>query len=202
MIPPSRVRSARSVGPCGQRTARACYILLAALLFQFASAAIAESLAQAPAAAPSGRAGLWLTSGVGTGVRWVGRGANLRIGGALSRSILLGAELLHYGERGEDGLLDVHDNLSAVAVYRLGNWPWRPYVKVGVGLARYAEQVSLDGWLINIASEGLGYTLGAGFDIPLFWQIAVTPCFDLLHSIGVRGDPRPVLLFSLGLTIL
>jgi hypothetical protein len=183
--------------------ARASHVLLATLLIQLISGAFTAALAQVPLpeAARSGREGLWLASGVGTVVRWVGRGSHISVGGTISHSLLLGVELIHYEKRGEDGLRRVHDNLSATAVFQPRSWPWGSYIKVGVGLASYGEQVYLEPMLFNIGSEGFGYTLGAGVDIPLIWRIAVTPSFDLLHSVGVKGHPPAVLLFSVGLTM-
>ena len=185
----------------GLRLSNACSLPLTVLLLQLALASVTAT-AQVPESALSGREALWLNSGVGTVPNWEGRGARLAIGGKLGQSLLLGAELMHYEKRGEDGLREFHDYLTATALLQPRSWPWGTYVKAGVGLAMYGYQAYIPGFMLTLGSEGPGYTLGAGADIPLIWRIALTPTVDFYHSFDVKGDPPPILLFSIGLTML
>jgi len=175
--------------------------LLNALLLCTASAAIAPASAQVPIEAQSGRKGFWLNTGVGAGVEPFGLAYCLRIGGALSADILWGGELIHVWERRDDGLEGFRENTTASVLYQPERLPLGIYLKAGVGLAIASNQALAGDFLVTQTSEGVGITVGAGFDIPVVHGLAITPSVDLLHSVGLRDAPGPLVSVSVGLTV-
>jgi hypothetical protein len=184
------------------RLHRSLRLFLDTLLLCTASAVIAPTSSQAPDGAQPRRKGFWLNTGVGTGVELSGVAYCLRIGGAPNDDILLAGELIHFWQRREDGLEDFRENTTASVLYQPGRWPLGIYLKAGVGLAIVSKQAVPGGFVVTQTSEGVGITVGAGLDIPVAHGLSITPSVDILHSIGVRDAPGPLVAMSVGLTVL
>lgn len=155
-------------------------------LMVIAAAAAAPAAAQRPH-----RTGLWGEVSLGPGrIRincsncqkvLVSRGdaANLRIGGVLSNSVLLGLENVGVGNRSfgfEQGDTSVTAEMASVNVIVIW-YPWRYgfFLKGGVGIASGRFSVRTSPTDTTVAeSFGSGLTFGVGWDQPISRKFAIT----------------------------
>jgi hypothetical protein len=146
------------------------------------------------------RSGLWLESGGGTGtirvgcatcaepISLYGESAYLRIGGTLSRKVLLGLEIFTLTDRtfrlsdGDSTIVVENAVIAPVVLW----YPWAggTFVKMGVGFARSDIAAPLLEGSPAIISNGIGsgVTFGAGFDIPLRKWLALTVNVGVYYS--------------------
>ncbi len=139
--------------------------------------------------------GFWIAFGAGGGWEtweWdfgtVGRGYSvyLRMGGTVSQHVLFGGEVLGWFE--DSGSNQERINVTAAALlYPFASGPW--FLKGGWGLA---QQEHGD-------HQGVGVTLGSGFDFRLGGNFYVTPNVDLLVQF-LQHDTNVSLLFTMGAT--
>jgi len=156
------------------------------------------------------RSGLWLEAGGGTGairigcasclepIALYGNSAYIRVGGTVSRKVLLGLETFTLTDRtfalsnGDSSVVVKNTMFAPVALW----YPWAggTYVKFGVGIASTDISAPAVEGRPAIVSDGIGsgLTFGAGFDIPLSKRFALTVnggvYYSALGDIGVNGS--------------
>jgi hypothetical protein len=92
-------------------------------------------------------------------------------------------------------------NLIGVAQYYPVNGTGA-FLKGGLGLSIASEDHELrPGLIVANESFGVGLTVGAGVDIPVFWVVSATPNVDWLGALGLSGDKNSFSLFLLTLGI-
>ena len=161
----------------------------------------------------SRRHGFWLSAGLGVGgesfdardgLGWsdgqTGGFASLRLGGTVSPTFLVGAEvsgwaLQNYNRQGYDRQLG---NLMGIV-------QWYPspvggfWLKGGVGFAHSEVTQNLSAnSSIRTTDNGTALSLGMGYDIPVGRTVSLTPTLDLLGQRYRDFDERVV---SLGLAV-
>lgn len=173
------------------------------LLALFVSIGTAQSLSgQAPA-----RDGFFIGFGVGGGSfgfegdseREAGGAAYFKIGGALSDKVLLGAEIGAWSkEMGEEGISGTvtSSNLNAVA-YVYPNPAGGFFLKGGLGFAVLGAEANLGDFSISETETGLGFTLGAGYDIGFGGRFSLTPHADF-HYGGFEEGSMNLIRMGLG----
>lgn len=151
------------------------------------------------------RSGLYLTGGLGNGLEqyqysdapgytsWLSSpAAVLRIGGTPNQSVRLGAELFGWWNKifDADQQLNATDTFSAFLL-DAQFYPDRRagfYVKGGMGIARSGE--SFECCIENVSETGFGWSIGAGYDLPLSRGLAIAPTIDFYQgSFAQRGQP-------------
>lgn len=157
--------------------------------------------------------GFWIGFGIGGGVNTAanlddsqrgGGAAYLRLGGTLSQKWLLGGELSLWG-RQEDTLLGdnsvslMRSNVTFTAMFfpsENGGF----FLKGGLGGANVELQVGG----LKVSEQGLGTTLGAGYDVRLGRNLYLTPNLDFLIQTFEAGNgettSNTLILLTLGLT--
>lgn len=154
------------------------------------------------------RRGFWAGFGAGGGWssspsfivdddRLRGGSAYLRMGGTVSPQFLVGGEtIVWWREEGDfangDGLTDIaRVNVTVSALVYPGS-ELDLFVKAGFGVASVEEGPGID-------AEGVGTTLGVGYDIRLGRNLYLTPNFDtMVHWLPDSTDWS--LVFTMGLT--
>jgi hypothetical protein len=138
--------------------------------------------------------GFWIAFGAGGGWetwQWdfgtAGRGHSvyLRMGGTVNQHVLFGGEVLGWFNGAGN-----HERLNVTAsalLYPFASGPW--FLKGGWGLA----QAGLED------RQGVGITLGSGFDFRLGGNFYITPNVDLLVQF-LQHDTNASLLFTMGAT--
>jgi Outer membrane protein beta-barrel domain len=141
---------------------------------------------------PQVREGFWIGFGLGYGpfdVSCTGCGSvnsesnftgHLRLGGTLKPNLLLGGDMVAWA-KSEAGLDQVAGNITAAAYY----YPMERsglFLKGGVGFASYHAS----GGGNTADGNGVGITLGAGYDIRVGRNISITPVGSFLF--GSVGD--------------
>lgn len=133
------------------------------------------------------RAGFWYTVGLGTGWARVscdickadhrpGLSAHLRLGGGLSRSLLIGAEMAGWRARSNE----VDQTLAALSAAAY----WYPsrrsplYLKGGVGFLTHQAQDGTD----VITSTGVGPQLGLGYELRVGRNVFLAPYFNAAYG--------------------
>ncbi|HEX9704199.1 MAG TPA: hypothetical protein VGA20_02995 [Gemmatimonadales bacterium] len=136
-------------------------------------------------AAPSG--GLWLAGGAGFGWSHVscaicgsshepGAAGFLRLGGATTRYLLIGAEAaIWFGGHGD---VDRHAWALSAAAYWYPSARHRLYLKGGVGYASHRAEDGTD----VISSTGFGPQLGVGYEFPLDRRWLLAPFFNAVFG--------------------
>jgi len=156
------------------------------------------------------RSGLWLEAGGGTGtirigcasclepIALYGNSAYIRVGGTISRKVLLGVETFTLTDRtfalsdGDSSVVVKNTMFAPVALW----YPWAggTYVKFGVGVASTDIRTPPREDTPAIVTNGIGsgLTFGAGFDIPLSKRFALTVnggvYYSALGDVGVNGN--------------
>lgn len=151
------------------------------------------------------RGGLYLTGGLGNGLEqykysddplgytsWLSSpAAVLRIGGTPSQSVRLGAELFGWW----NGIYDATQQMNATDTFGafLIDAQYYPdrhggfYLKGGVGIAHSGESFSC--CVASASESGFGWSVGAGYDIPLSRNLAIAPIADFYQgSFAHRGQ--------------
>ncbi len=156
--------------------------------------------------------GFWIGFGIGGGVNTAanvddgkrGGGAiYVRLGGTLSQRWLLGGEISAWG-RQEDSILGdnsvslTRSNATFTAMFfPSANGGF--FLKGGIGGAN----VELQAGNAKISEQGVGTTLGLGWDIKLGRNLYLTPNFDLLIQTFETVDQtttNTLVLLTLGVT--
>ena len=151
----------------------------------------------------SGRDGLWLSAGAGTGfdqsMRW-GRVGYLRLGTTLGPHLLVGVQgILFDAAVGGEGWKTRSNLTASVLAYPSETGGF--FFKAGVGYAsdEYRRVSDIDAWI----TESLpGVNLGLGHDLRLGdGNLYLTPNVDLLLGMFEDGfdNPDASLVFTLGL---
>ena len=140
------------------------------------------------------RDGFWFGAALGSGWARVscqicqnknrgGLSGALRLGGGVSRSVLIGAEVAAWRTTIDTGADTVHQSLAAfgVAAY------WHPsarrplYLKLGIGLVAHRADDGTD----VITSTAIGPQVGAGYEWPVSPHLLVSPVVNV--ALGVVG---------------
>jgi hypothetical protein len=150
---------------------------------------------------PQTREGFWVSFGIGFGSlscdecneRQGGTNGYLRMGGTLSQKLLIGGEINAW-TKSEDGASLTVSNFGPV-LYFYPNPARGLFLKGGLGLST----ISIDLGQFEIEENGVGLTLGLGFDARVGRNFALTPYFDILTS-GYDGGSLNQVAFGLGFT--
>lgn len=174
--------------------------------------AVAFSAATADAQRVPERKGFWIGFGFGAGAVYgdaflddgkLGGVGYLRMGGSPAQSILIGADMIGWGSS-ESGV-DVTRGVL------LGTFLWYPsdsggfFTKVGAGFSgrqwKYEESVQQGGQTVTVSvsdeTGGIGFGIGAGYDIQLARNFFLVPVLDWVYS-GTEGDAASLFLLSIG----
>jgi hypothetical protein len=151
---------------------------------------------------PQTRQGFFISFGFGAGSlgcddcddeRLNGVNAYLRIGGTLSQRLLIGGEVNGWSKTENDATLTVSNVGPVILFYPSAQGGF--FLKGGLGLS----STSLDLGTFEIEEEGVGLTLGIGFDARVGRNFALTPYLDILTS-SYDGGSFNQLAFGLGFT--
>lgn len=143
---------------------------------------------------PQVRDGFWIGFGLGYGPldpSCTGCGSldsrssftgHLRLGGTLRPDVLLGGDIVTW-TKSANGVDDVGGNVTAAAYFypkvRSGF-----FLKGGVGIAFFSTSPNNSG--AGADGAGVGFTIGAGYDLRVGRNISLTPVANLLY--GSVGD--------------
>jgi hypothetical protein len=142
---------------------------------------------------PQVRDGFWIGFGLGYGplkASCDGCGSSsessftghLRLGGTLKPDVLLGGDIVTW-TKSQSGIDEIGGNVTAAAYYypmvRSG-----VFLKGGVGIAYYSVSPSNSG--SGTDGAGVGFTIGAGYDLRVGRNISLTPVGNLVY--GSVGD--------------
>lgn len=144
-----------------------------------------------------GAGGGWNTSDGLDGETLGGGAVYLRLGGTPSERLLVGGEVNGW-LRDQDGAVVSRGNVTLTLMF----YPSRNgglFVKGGAGVAQVAVSQRIQNVTTTITDEGVGTTLGAGFDIRLGRNFYVTPNVDFLFQ-SINDANNTLTLFSLGVT--
>jgi opacity protein-like surface antigen len=120
---------------------------------------------------------------------------SIRMGGTVNPNFRLGAELSgwadrHYDSQAQDNVTSYLGGLMLVGQFypsqRAGF-----FLKGGVGVTRSGEDLAGPGG--DLHEDGFGYTVGAGYEIKLSRNLAITPTIDLLQHRSQSRDQSGVL---------
>lgn len=168
--------------------------LALALLASLSFPAIAQSN-------PQTRQGFWISFGFGAGSlgcedcddRLNGVNFNLRAGGTLSQRLLIGGEVNGWTKTQDDATLTVTNVGPVLLFYPSAQGGF--FLKGGLGLAT----TELELGSLTIEEEGVGLTLGLGYDARVGRKFALTPYFDILAS-SYDGGSFNTVAFGLAFT--
>ncbi|MHC4769514.1 MAG: hypothetical protein ACYTEI_12490 [Planctomycetota bacterium] len=138
---------------------------------------------------PQTREGFWIGLGLGAGSvgadcdlcnddREIGLSGNLRLGGALSQKVLLGAGTNGW-IKSESGINQSVGALSALVVFypsATGGF----FLQGGLGVLRYEADDGVD----EVTSTGFGALLGLGYDFRVGGNFSLSPFLNFLASSG------------------
>jgi hypothetical protein len=151
---------------------------------------------------PQTRQGFWIGFGFGAGSlgcddcgdeREAGTNLNLRMGGTLSQRLILGGEVNYWTKSEGDVTLSVGNIGPVLLFYPSANGGF--FLKGGLGLAN----VNLEFGSLDVDDQGVGLTLGLGYDARVGRNFALTPYFDILTS-SYEGGSFNQVAFGLGFT--
>jgi hypothetical protein len=159
--------------------------VLVTLVVSAAAAAVAD------AQQAHDRSGLWAGVGLGVGSarascsvcagRATGPAAHARLGGTISRKLLVGVQGIGWFDVA--GASD-RTLLMLAAVGTLYPWPDKGlYLEAGIGGYRYVEADTAN----ELSTQGLALHVGAGFDVRITRGVSLSP-FAILVSSG-SGNP-------------
>jgi len=164
---------------------------------------------------PRVHSGFWIGVGAGLGYNMTdfggvtrgGFSGYFRLGGTVSQRLMLGFEVAGWGKE-ETGRTVTRANGSFVAAYYpsvAGGF----FAKAGIGGSSVSDEQVQGNTTTTVTEDGLGATVGAGYDIRLGRNMYLTPNLDVLFQfIGRKNDPvlgnipgtNTIVLFTLGLT--
>jgi len=143
--------------------------------------------------------------GCGNASRQGGAAMFLKMGGTLSRKVLLGGELNAWGRAENGGGVALGNTSAAVYFYPAANSGF--FIKGGVG---YASYLSLDSEGTSADGSGWGGVAGLGYDIRVGRSVSLTPVanfrFGLIGGITengttiMTGESQNVFDIGLGIT--
>ncbi len=155
----------------------------------------------------SRRRGFWVGFGLGPGWntseglddgRRAGFSGYLRMGGTISRKVLLGGEVIGWG-RDDDGTTVGRGNVTVTALFypkATGSF----FLKGGVG----GSSVEVKRENVSVTDTGFGLTLGTGWNVRLGQSLSLTPNVDFLFQAFDAGEnlqsTNTMLILTLGLT--
>jgi hypothetical protein len=155
--------------------------------------------------------GFWIGFGIGGGVnasanndRRGGGAVAVRLGGTLSQKFLLGGELSAWGRQedtilGDNSLTVTRSNVTFTAMF-FPSADGGFYIKGGLGGANVEAEASG----VKVTEQGVGTTLGLGYDVRLGRNLYLTPNIDWLiqtfeNEVG-ETTSNSLFLVTVGLT--
>jgi len=140
------------------------------------------------------RDGFWFGAALGSGWARVscnicqgtnrrGLSGTLRLGGGVSRAVLIGAEVAAWWATIDSGADTVHQSLAAFSAAAF----WYPsrrrplYLKLGIGLVTHRADDGTD----VITSTAIGPLLGVGYEWPVSARLLVSPFINV--ALGIAG---------------
>lgn len=172
---------------------------------RFALGLLLTALVALPASAqsnPQTRQGFWISFGLGAGSltcddcnidNETGTNVNLRMGGTLSQKLILGGELNFWTKSEGDVSLSTGNIGPVILFYPSATGGF--FLKGGLGLATTTLEVGS----FDFEEQGIGITLGLGFDARVGRNFALTPYLDIL-SATYDGTSVSQVAFGLGFT--
>jgi hypothetical protein len=174
---------------------------------KFAIGLLLASLVALPASAqsnPQTRQGFWINFGFGAGSlgvdcdncgdeREAGINVNLRMGGTLSQKLIIGGEFNFWSKSEGDVSLTTGNIGPVILFYPSATGGF--FLKGGLGLATSTFELGS----IEFEEQGVGVTLGLGYDARVGRNFALTPYLDILSSSFDGGSFNQV-AFGLGFT--
>jgi len=172
---------------------------------KYALGLLLTALVALPASAqsnPQTRKGFWISFGFGAGSlscddcgddRETGTNVNLRMGGTLSQKLILGGEMNFWTKTEGDVSLSTGHIGPVILFYPSANGGF--FLKGGLGMASTTIELGQ----FSIDEQGVGLTLGLGYDARVGKNFALTPYFDILSSSYDGGNINQV-AFGLGFT--
>lgn len=153
------------------------------------------------------RQGFWISFGFGAGSlgcsdcgdgedeedRLNGVNFYLRAGGTLSQRLLIGGEVNGWSKTQDGTTLTLTNVGPTLLFYPSAQGGF--YLKGGLGLA----SIEVDFGAVNFEDEGVGLTIGLGYDARVGRNFALTPYFDILSS-SFDGASFNQVAFGLGFT--
>lgn len=177
----------------GMATAMAAMLLLAP-----STAATAQ--AQHRHRASGGHSGIWLSGGLGGGTTSDDQGGAagyFRLGGTTSRNVLLGGEVIGLSYDEGDARVSFGNATFDVLYYPAPAGGF--FAKGGIGFASVTVSQDVAGGTFTSDDQGLGLTLGVGYDIRIGSNLYLTPNIDLLHQRFDEDRDATLWLFTLGI---
>lgn len=166
------------------------------------------------------RSGLWYGMGLGgavarvgcdicVGSREGGFAGSLRIGGTVSRHVLLGVEAVGWA-RSRDDIDRRLGTLSEIAYWYPSSRGVPYYLRGGIGVVAYRAHDDVGDEEGNaVTSTALQAQIGVGYDFPVSRNVSVSPSVNLIGSIygglkfngaSVASSRLTFLQFGLGVT--
>lgn len=171
---------------------------------------VLAAVAVGSAEAQGRRQGFWISGGLGGGVntaqgldgeRLAGGASYLRLGGALTPQVLLGADIIGW-VRSQNDVSNIRGNTTIAALfYPSPNGGF--FVKGGVGLSVVRVSADVLGVSVSGTEKGFGSTLGVGVDLPIGRSVSLTPNLDMLlqrFDAGIGSQTNTLLVFTVGIT--
>jgi len=168
------------------------------LAFLFAITMPVAVTAQAPEPGEPGRAGFWISFGLGGGSKWLscdelcteefgqGTAGNLALGGTLNAHWLIGAEMVGWfpWSSWDEGYNDDTDGFGGI-LFTARHYPRAEanfFLTGGAGLGEIDVQQDL------LEATGYVVRLGAGYDLRVGRTFAFTPSLTLTQTIGTEAQ--------------
>jgi hypothetical protein len=110
----------------------------------------------------------------------------------VGRHLRLGVDLLLFlwlGDQQQDANVIEHLSTTMVAARMYPFGPIGPFVKLGAGFAEYGLY-DLDGDQFVALDPGVGYALGAGWEIPLHRGLTLSPLIEMQRAVLWGRDGR------------
>lgn len=152
------------------------------------------------AARPQSRGGFWFSGGLGVGSlgcedcdeREVSGMADIALGGTLGDRLLLGAALSGWSKEEDGATLTVSTLEARVRFYPIAEKGF--YLTGGLGLGTIRAEFDR----FDESENGLGLTLGLGWDIRVGRNVSITPFW---HGTAVSADESDANFGSLGVAV-
>lgn len=146
------------------------------------------------------RSGFWLSGGLGGGLDEDGEGGGagyLRLGGTPDARVAVGFDVVSYTRDAGGATLTLGNATGAVYFYPEVDRGL--FLKAGLGLAVSELEDEQGDVTVTLEDEGLGATLGAGWDVQLGGgNLYLTPNLDLMLR-EIDTGPASVFLLTVGI---
>jgi len=174
----------------------------------------------ARAAHPQERQGFWIGFGAGYGSasldcdgcdtsnREGSVTGFLKLGGTLSKQVLLGVEGNAWAKDQEGVRLTLGNFSGTLTVYPQASAGF--FLKVGAGLAYFDTSVTEGAVTTSVNKTGFGFLAGAGYDLRVGQNVSITPCVNYYYgrpgNVTIAGElvfgslRQNVFDFGLGVT--